>query len=79
MIISLLLILLGALSIIVGFKGDRTVNRTQQEIIAGWDEMKGQLPEHTSQRYKKPNYVLVLIGVLLILWGLLSFLGRLDL
>ena len=76
MIISLLLVLLGALSVIVGCKGERTVNRTRQEIIAGWDEMKGRPPGHTSQRYKKPNYALVLVSVSLILWGLLSLFGR---
>ncbi len=76
MIISLLLVLLGALCVIVGFKSDRTVNRTRQEIIAAWDEMKDRPPRHTSQRYKKLNYTLILVGVSLILWGLLSFLGR---
>jgi hypothetical protein len=76
MIISLLLVLLSTLSIIVGFKGDLTVNRTRQEIISGWDEMKGRPPEYTSRRYKKPNYVSISFGILFILFGLLSFFGR---
>lgn len=75
MVIGFLLVFLGILFIIVGYRGDHIVNKTRQEIIKALHEMKGRPPEHTARRHKKPNYVLISFGILFILCGVLSFLG----
>ena len=75
MIVGILIALLGVLFIIVGLKGDRSISKTRQEMVAAWDEMKGRLPEYTEKRYKKPNKAVIFIGMFLVLFGILNFFG----